>query len=222
MSLTKQFLKTKPTCKVTFTLPKTITTSKKVLLVGDFNNWILNDQSSMKKMKDGSFKSTMELSCGKSYEFRYVTSDHVWFNDSNADAYVSSPFGGVENSVLDLTQSPELKTATKATSKSTPKKKTTAAKKPVKAKKAAKVKKDDLTKIEGIGPKIKGLLSAAGIVDFISLSKASKKELNRILKEAGPRYTMHSPDTWAKQAKLAAKGDWDKLKVLQEELKGGK
>ena len=33
---------------------------------------------------------------------------------------------------------------------------------------------------------------------------------------------MLDADTWPEQAKLAAAGDWDGLKKLQDELKGGK
>lgn len=33
---------------------------------------------------------------------------------------------------------------------------------------------------------------------------------------------MHDPSTWAKQASLAANGNWDALRKLQDELNGGK
>ena len=101
--------------------------------------------------------------------------------------------------------------------------------KPTAPKKAASkkvvVKKaivDKLTKIEGIGPKIEGLLKADGIKTFAELGKASKKKLKEILSAAGPRFKMHNPDTWKQQAKIAAKGDWDALKELQDSLDGGK
>jgi len=81
--------------------------------------------------------------------------------------------------------------------------------------------KDDLTKIEGIGPKIKGLFNDAGIWSFMQLSEAPLDRLEKILEDAGPRYRMHRPKTWAKQAKLAANGKWDELKKWQKELKGG-
>ena len=90
------------------------------------------------------------------------------------------------------------------------------------ASKSKKAKKDDLTKIEGIGPKIAGLLNADGITTFEQLADAKVTRLRKILNDAGPRYQMHDPATWPKQSKLAAKGDWDKLKKLQDELDGGK
>lgn len=81
--------------------------------------------------------------------------------------------------------------------------------------------KDNLTKVEGIGPKIKGLLNDDGIWSFAQLSESSIERLQNILDKAGPRYRVHKPKTWAKQAAMAAKGDWDKLKKWQNELKGG-
>lgn len=81
---------------------------------------------------------------------------------------------------------------------------------------------DDLKKIEGIGPKIEGLLNAANIHTFVDLSNASPERLRAILVEAGSRFQMHDPSTWAAQAKLAAEGKWDELKQWQDELDGGK
>jgi predicted flap endonuclease-1-like 5' DNA nuclease len=85
----------------------------------------------------------------------------------------------------------------------------------------ASSKKDDLTKVEGIGPKIKELLYNAGIYTFEQLSKTATDKLKQILDDAGPRYRMHKPLTWAQQAKMAAEGKWDELKKWQDELKGG-
>ena len=85
-----------------------------------------------------------------------------------------------------------------------------------------KVVKDDLKKIEGIGPKIADLLVAKGIITFADLSQTSSDTLKNILDGAGSKYKMHDPSTWAKQASLAANGNWDALKKLQDELNGGK
>ncbi len=81
--------------------------------------------------------------------------------------------------------------------------------------------KDDLTKVEGIGPKIKGLLNNDGIWSFKQLSEAVVSRLQKILDDAGSRYRVHNPKTWADQAKMAAEGKWDELKKWQDELKGG-
>ena len=81
---------------------------------------------------------------------------------------------------------------------------------------------DDLKKIEGIGPKISELLQNGGIKTFAQLADAKVEKLKEILEAAGSRYKMHDPTTWPQQSALAAKGNWDELKVLQDELQGGK
>ena len=82
--------------------------------------------------------------------------------------------------------------------------------------------KDDLKKIEGIGPKIEQLMNAAGIQTFRQLAQAPMEKLKQILDEAGPRYKLADPGSWAKQAALAAQGKWDELKKLQDNLSGGR
>ncbi len=83
-------------------------------------------------------------------------------------------------------------------------------------------KADDFTKIEGIGPKIALLFKSKGISTFEDLANSKAKELQIILDEAGSKFNVHTPTSWPKQAKLAAKGDWDKLAKLQNELVAGK
>ncbi len=79
---------------------------------------------------------------------------------------------------------------------------------------------DDLKKIEGIGPKVAGILNQAGITTFQQMVDTGAEKLETILNEAGLQ--MINADTWSEQAKLAANGDWDALAKLQGELKGGK
>jgi len=86
----------------------------------------------------------------------------------------------------------------------------------------AEVVADDLKKIEGIGPKISEKLQDAGIKTFAQLADAKVEKLKEILEAAGSRYKMHDPTTWPQQSALAAAGKWDELKVLQDELQGGK
>ena len=226
--LKKSYSKTKPVCKVTFTLPVEATKgAKDVRLLGDFNNWSWENGAKMKANKTA-FTTAVELEAGKTYEFRYLIDNHVWENDWAADNYVSSPFSGITNSVVALEAIAAKVAVKKAPIKKAVAKKNTGKPAPTaKAKpKAAPIKKtakaDDLTKIEGIGPKIAGLLRADGIVTFADLGKAKKTTLKGILEAAGKRYQMHDPSTWAQQAKLAAKADWAKLSKLQDELKGGK
>jgi large subunit ribosomal protein L27 len=90
----------------------------------------------------------------------------------------------------------------------------------------AEVKKatkgDDLKKIEGIGPKIEQILHEGGITTFAQLAESDADHVKELLTAAGPRYAIHNPATWAKQAALAAAGKWDELKELQDQLDGGK
>lgn len=79
---------------------------------------------------------------------------------------------------------------------------------------------DDLKKIEGIGPKISGLLMENGIKTFAQLAEKDTEEIQAILDEAKIRIA--NPKTWAEQAKMAANGAWDSLEKLQDELKGGR
>lgn len=78
---------------------------------------------------------------------------------------------------------------------------------------------DDLQRIEGIGPKISAVLMQVGITTYVHLAEADVTRLKQILNESGIRA---AADTWPEQAKLAAAGDWEGLKALQETLKGGR
>lgn len=84
------------------------------------------------------------------------------------------------------------------------------------------IKQDDLTMVEGIGPKIAEILSTAGIATWAELAKADSDNLRDILAGAGDRYKMHDPGTWAKQAELAAAGKWTELAEWQDKLDGGR
>ena len=85
MSIKKQYLKSKPVCKVTFTIDaELINGGKEVVLLGEFNNWNPKN-ASMRKLKDGSFTKTIELAPGKDYQFRYLIDSSRWINDSQVD-----------------------------------------------------------------------------------------------------------------------------------------
>lgn len=89
------------------------------------------------------------------------------------------------------------------------------------AKKATK-KGDDLTLIEGIGPKVAELFAEAGIKSYADLAKKTKEELEGILDPNGAVYAAMDPTTWPQQAQLAADGKFDELETLKGQLKGGK
>lgn len=96
------------------------------------------------------------------------------------------------------------------------------AKEAPKAKAAPKAKKaDDLTMVEGIGPKTAELLQGAGIASFSDLAKASADKIREMLHEAGGGFASHDPATWPEQASLAAEGKFDELKEWQDKLDGG-
>ena len=82
---------------------------------------------------------------------------------------------------------------------------------------------DDLTIIEGVGPKIaEELLGAAGIRTWAELAATPVERLRELLSAAGSRFAAHDPGTWPEQAALAAKGDFEALDKLKAELDGGK
>jgi len=82
--------------------------------------------------------------------------------------------------------------------------------------------KDDLTKIEGIGPKIKGLLNDDGIWSWKQLSEVAVERIQKVLDNAGPRYKVHNPASWPMQADMCHKGEWKKLDKWQDDHKGGR
>ena len=113
--------------------------------------------------------------------------------------------------------------AKKSPVKATTEKKIPVAKKVVEKKTPAKKKvstNDDLTKIEGIGPKIQEVFNTAGLMTYADLSSAKVGDLRTLLADNG--LSQHDPKTWKKQATLAKNDKWEELKVLQDELDGGK
>ena len=98
MAITKQYLKSKPVVKVTFAVPAE--EAKKVTVVGSFNEWNTKKAVALKKLKNGTFKGTVDLEKDNSYEFKYLV-DGTYMNDEQADAYATNVFG-TENGVLNL------------------------------------------------------------------------------------------------------------------------
>jgi predicted flap endonuclease-1-like 5' DNA nuclease len=81
---------------------------------------------------------------------------------------------------------------------------------------------ESLQRVEGIGPKIEGLLWAGGIITMRQLATADLDTLQKILDAAGPRYRMHNPRSWSPQAELIADENWDELKKYQDFLVAGR
>ena len=128
----------------------------------------------------------------------------------------------VEKKVTKTTATEKEKVETKKpTAKKTEVKKVEVKK--VETKKPTTEKADNLTKIEGVGPKLAGIFKDAGIDSFKKLSKTKSEKLSDILVEAGGNaYKRFDTSTWPEQAELASDGKWDELKDLQDKLSGGK
>ena len=85
-----------------------------------------------------------------------------------------------------------------------------------------KIKENDLTVVEGIGPKIKELFHSHNVTTWKDLANCTVEKCKEVLKSGGKRFEIHKPGTWPKQAEMAAKGEWQKLKDWQDQLDGGK
>ena len=100
MSIKKQFLKTKPVCKLTYRIPEEVGNSAKTAhVVGEFNGWSFL-ATPMRKLKNGAFTTTLDLDQGREYQFRYLLDKKIWENDLEADKFVPTPFGDCDNSVI--------------------------------------------------------------------------------------------------------------------------
>ena len=78
MTIKKQYLKSKPLCKVTFKIPaEKGNAAKTATVVGEFNNWSFT-ANPMKRLKNGAFTTTLDLDKGKAYQFRYVLDKNNW------------------------------------------------------------------------------------------------------------------------------------------------
>ena len=79
---------------------------------------------------------------------------------------------------------------------------------------------DDLTVIEGIGPRLHDLLRANGIDSFAQIARLHADDLLDILERGGPNFRLTDPSIWAQQAALAAENRWTELKEFQRQLMG--
>ena len=93
---------------------------------------------------------------------------------------------------------------------------------PVSKSKSKKAEGDDLTKIEGIGPKVAEVLHEAGITTFAKLAESKAKDIEEILEKSGGHFNAQDPTSWPEQSQLATDGKWDELKVLQDKLIAGR
>ena len=80
---------------------------------------------------------------------------------------------------------------------------------------------DDLTRIEGIGPKLAAKLGEAGVTTFATLAAMSVERLEAVIAAAGARFKLARPESWPQQAALLAAGDEKGFAALTAELRGG-
>ncbi|MBI2487256.1 MAG: isoamylase early set domain-containing protein [Deltaproteobacteria bacterium] len=100
VGIKKQYLKSKPICRVTFRLSKELAPeAKDVVIVGEFNKWN-NEANLMKRLKDGDFTVTLELETGREYRFKYLIDGHRWENDQHADRYEQNIYGTDDSVVV--------------------------------------------------------------------------------------------------------------------------
>ncbi len=90
--LKKSYSKTGTSCRVTFKTPKDLDATQ-VSLLGDFNEWKAEEHP-LKRRKDGSYSTTVSLTAGQDYRFRYLLDGERWTNDDQADQLVPNRFGG--------------------------------------------------------------------------------------------------------------------------------
>jgi len=101
MSLKKQYLKTKPECKVTFKAEKQLVqNARKACISGDFNDWKV-DGLEMKKMKNGDCSVSLSLPVGQDYRYKFVFDGCRWEADQLSDRHESDGFSG-SNSVVSV------------------------------------------------------------------------------------------------------------------------
>ena len=75
---------------------------------------------------------------------------------------------------------------------------------------AVAAKPDDLTQINGIGPRIQSILNEGGISTYAELEHANSGDLRSII-AVGGALPPSSLDSWPTQASYASRGDWSGL-----------
>ncbi len=82
---------------------------------------------------------------------------------------------------------------------------------------------DDLSFLDGIGPKISAVLRLAGITSFARLASTDIDRIREILEAENPNLLrLTDPSTWSEQARMASEGDWEALSALQNDLKNAR
>ena len=95
--LTKKHIKSRNVCKVTFEVPTTelprVTEVEVVTVAGNFNEWDATATPMLYSKKKKAYRATVELEPNQQYQYRYLLNSEHWFNDWEADGYVSGSLG---------------------------------------------------------------------------------------------------------------------------------
>lgn len=102
MPVSTKYIKSRPVCKVRFTLEAAdCDGADQAFLVGSFNDWS-ETAHPMKKSKSGDFTLEQEFARGEEVTFRYLTGDGRWLNEKDADEFRFCEFAGADNSIIRL------------------------------------------------------------------------------------------------------------------------
>lgn len=158
-----------------------------VSVVGDFNGWSPGQHELLGA--NGNVETTIRLSPGR-YAFRYLAEGGMFFDDP--DTWVESNGIGGSHCVLEIAGDEPVVdiTASEAVLRLEP---------VASAVSSDTTAIDDLTKIDGLGPKANTALHAAGITTFVKLAELSVDEIKRAL-AASKVKSATGVQTWAAQA----------------------
>jgi 1,4-alpha-glucan branching enzyme len=93
--LTRSNSRTRGVVKVTFALPAAAF-DQPVSVLGDFNGWdpMANP---LKKRRNGTLSTTVEVAPGQALRFKYLTGDGTWFCDPDTDSVVHDEYHTVDS-----------------------------------------------------------------------------------------------------------------------------
>ncbi len=80
------------------------------------------------------------------------------------------------------------------------------------------IRLNDLAIVYGVSPRIAEVLVKSGITSWIMLSETTRHILRVILDKAGPEFHGNKTKSWPRQARMAADGEWRKLRAYQDVL----
>jgi 1,4-alpha-glucan branching enzyme len=96
----KRYLIGRNACAVTFRLAAAdVPGAKRVVLVGDFNNWDARAHP-MRKRKNGDYGRCLRLEAGRHYQYRYIVDGIPAADDTVTEKTVESPHSNGGNSIV--------------------------------------------------------------------------------------------------------------------------